>query len=1496
MSRKSGIRVAACLHPSLLVAVACSIVAGWGDSAWAQTPLTWNVTSGVWQTGANWLGGSPPTNDSATNTAVFSGTANETSSLNADASIAGLVFSNAGTKTLRSDSTTARAFSVGASGITINSGAGAVTLGNGSNPLNMRVVSNQTWANNSANTFTVLGPIQPTATSGSTTLSIGGAGTTTLSGTFANNGSGVLSLTKNNAGTLVLNAQGASSGTQAWFQGGDITVNAGRLQIGDSEVSASGFFTTGSRTITVNSGGTMELVYRNVFGTVGGTPPSTTVIIDGGVVTSSAGSSPSVNVLRNLTLRNSGTLLAAGSSLSSGSSSTGFQAFQLTGTVTVSGSIASSIATTGTAGVTIGNGADNTGITAFDVADVNGTSLADLTISAAIWNSNVNNFNVGSLLKLGAGTLVLSASNRYTGSTQVSGGVLAIGGGGTTGSLVSSSAITVDSGATLAFNRTDDYGGGFANTISGSGGVTLLSGSLTFGNAKSYAGATTITGGVLRIGESGTTGSLSTSSAITNNGAIIFNRSNAVSQGTDFSGSAITGTGSLTQAGAGTLTLNAANTYTGKTFINGGIVAITADNNLGAAPGSAVADQLSLNGGTLQFSGSTALGLAANRGITIGSAGGTLSVISTSGNPGLTINGGVSGSSALTISGSLNGGQTAAIQLSGSNSFSGAINVTGNGTVLGLENVNAVSNAASLTLGAGARLSPGAAIASGTITINNLTGAGTINASYGVSPAGTVRTININTTSDGVFSGAINDGSSQRLIALMKSGAAALTLSGSNAYTGATAVNAGRLEIASGGSVNSTSGITINGATAEFKYNSSTVLTRPITFTRGTLSGTGTINTPVSIGANAILSPGNSPGTQTYQSGTFASGGSYTWEISNWTSGTAGVNFDQAIFTNGLAITSSTASPFTINLTSLKADNSAGAVPNFNSGLTGLSFAIATGSMTGYSPSVFTLGTSSFFTANTVSGSANGGFWLSTNSGSDQLILNYAPSARYTLSATPSATAVYAGGTTTITGSIASSTADRTGADAMRFSSLSVGSGSLSVTSGTLAAGAGMAGTVNFSSGSAGLFTFTPTVSATNVNLGTAALAGTVTSGTVTVWNPAAVNTIGPVTLGNVRVSGTFGTSALTITNTAAGGSYTEVLGATGSTSGIASLTGSVSSLAGGSTSTAISVGLGGSTNTSTAGVKSGSATLLFTSTGGPGTASIASQTVAVTGTVWNYAAATIASGTSINLGTVLTGTPLTQALSMTNSAPATFSEKLDAAFGALTGGATTNSGSFSQLVAGDTNSSSMTVGLGSLTAGTKSGGVQVNFTSNGQGTSGLGTASIGSQTVSLAATVLDPATALLVGGSSAGSNWFLNLGEFQQASGTSSPIAFGISNLTQTAGFTADLFLASFANPTSSGAIFTDLTGTSSFATLASGSTNSFTAWMSLATTGSFTNVYTLAFNSSNSGTSLGGTPQNVTLTVTGVIIVPEPEAFALAGISVAALAWSLRRQRWFR
>jgi hypothetical protein len=288
---------------------------------------------------------------------------------------------------------------------------------------------------------------------------------------------------------------------------------------------------------------------------------------------------------------------------------------------------------------------------------------------------------------------------------------------------------------------------------------------------------------------------------------------------------------------------------------------------------------------------------------------------------------------------------------------------------------------------------------------------------------------------------------------------------------------------------------------------------------------------------------------------------------------------------------------------------------------------------------------------------------------------------------------------------------------------------------------------------------------------------------------------------------------------------------------------------------------------------------------GGSGTA--AGQGVFVS--LYNLAAANIASGTTVNFGTVLKGTSLSQALTISNTAPGgSYSENLGAAFGSSTGQAG-GSGSWSLLSAGGT-STALSATLASGSAGVASGSQTLNFTSDGAGTSGLGAVGIGSQTVNLTATVLDPALASFTSGSTATTSLLLDFGSVNQNASVS-PLGFSLFNLLQTAGYTADLALLQIDETNRGGPLSTNL---SLFNTLLAGGSNAYTASFSTATLGSFSNVYTLTFKSSNAGTAYASdTPQTLTLTVQGVVIVPEPGSLALAGIGIAAAAYAYRRRR---
>jgi fibronectin-binding autotransporter adhesin len=224
----------------------------------------------------------------------------------------------------------------------------------------------------------------------------------------------------------------------------------------------------------------------------------------------------------------------------------------------------------------------------------------------------------GGLTKEGIGTLILGNANTYAGTTTITAGTLQVGNIGIAGTL---GAGAVVNNSALIFNRTDDLL--VANDISGTGTVTKLgAGTTTLTGTNAYAGITTITAGTLQIGNGGATGTLG-AGAVVNNSALIFNRTDDLLVAND-----ISGTGSVSQDGAGATNLTAGNSYSGTTTVNAGTLLINgANTGTGATTVNA--------GGTLGGSGSMASSVTVN--------GGTLSPGNSPGNltlAGLTMNSG----------------------------------------------------------------------------------------------------------------------------------------------------------------------------------------------------------------------------------------------------------------------------------------------------------------------------------------------------------------------------------------------------------------------------------------------------------------------------------------------------------------------------------------------------------------------------------------------------------------------------------------------------------------------------------------------------------------------------------------------------------------------------------------------------------------------------------------------------------------------------------------
>lgn len=217
--------------------------------------------------------------------------------------------------------------------------------------------------------------------------------------------------------------------------------------------------------------------------------------------------------------------------------------FNSTTAYTISGSQAVTLlANSGDAAINLANGshlisaplifAGNTDVTVSNSANT-------LTLSGSISGA------AGALNKFGPGTLILTGSNTYGGGTTIYAGTLALGNGGSGGSLAGN----VTDNGTLAFNLAGSPS--FAGNVSGSGSLVANGpGTLTMTGSNTYTGGTTVSAGTLQ----GNT--ISLQGNVTNNAAVVFNQT---ANGT-YAGSA-TGSGSLTKTGAAQLTLPEANNF-----------------------------------------------------------------------------------------------------------------------------------------------------------------------------------------------------------------------------------------------------------------------------------------------------------------------------------------------------------------------------------------------------------------------------------------------------------------------------------------------------------------------------------------------------------------------------------------------------------------------------------------------------------------------------------------------------------------------------------------------------------------------------------------------------------------------------------------------------------------------------------------------------------------------------------------------------------------------
>jgi autotransporter-associated beta strand protein len=400
-------------------------------------------------------------------------------------------------------------------------------------------------------------------------------GNLTFVDTVTSSSNGSWRVNPGSSGTLTLSVStGTSTITTTNIAAAISTVIAGSgglIKAGNGTLFLSGA-NTYSGTTTANVG-TLEVVSADALGLTGAG--------NGTIVASGA----RVRIGNNITTNEDFRIAGAGSSgvINFGSSISGSNVSNayISGQVTLTGNSRIDVATNSTGGFDRGVQAGHS----IDLVSFTGTFAGGGTLYV---KSPIVGASGGSLAFNGSGTVYLTGANTYTGTTGFGTAVstMYLGDGSTGGSLSASSAITItNANATFGVFQSDtviqgtDFSG---SAITGPGKFTQAgTGTTVFTAANSYAGATSVNAGALQLGDAGTTGGLSTSSAIAiaSGANLRVNRTNAVTQGTDFSTAAITGDGGFTQAGSGTTTLNAANSYAGTTLVNAGKLLINGDQS-----------------------------------------------------------------------------------------------------------------------------------------------------------------------------------------------------------------------------------------------------------------------------------------------------------------------------------------------------------------------------------------------------------------------------------------------------------------------------------------------------------------------------------------------------------------------------------------------------------------------------------------------------------------------------------------------------------------------------------------------------------------------------------------------------------------------------------------------------------------------------------------------------------------------------------------------------
>lgn len=502
-------------------------------------------------------------------------------------------------------------------GVQIMGGTNVITPTKGTNAantvvLNMGSLSQATAGAGivgvTANTGTTVNTTTANAygTSGSATGGYIGAWATSGTGTGANTWLGSAS-TGTSAATAAFTGWTVNNAVNTWTSGATSYANGAALTgalAGNTAIDSMRFnFNTsstldlGTNTLTLNSGG---LINTSAIST-----STNTTTISNGNLTSGSGT---VYVYQNA----AGPLTISANITNNGATPTGLTVsktggttavFTLSGNNTYTGdtNLLTGQTTLGSATALAGQG--NMNVYNPATLRLNGFSATVNGLSGA--GTVDNNAGTPSTLTVGAGNATSTFDGIITQATAK---------GATAGAGAGDLSLVKTGSGTLTLTATT--GNTYAGTVAVNGGTLRIYGDLALGVAPTgvSSNAITLNGGTLETSANMTLNTYRGIVLGSGNGSINVDANTVL---TTAATNVISGAGSLTKSGNGNLILGGAqaNTYTGGTIMNGGLVQISADQALGAVPGAAGTNVTFAANSTLQFAVSTTLNAA--RGIAI---------------------------------------------------------------------------------------------------------------------------------------------------------------------------------------------------------------------------------------------------------------------------------------------------------------------------------------------------------------------------------------------------------------------------------------------------------------------------------------------------------------------------------------------------------------------------------------------------------------------------------------------------------------------------------------------------------------------------------------------------------------------------------------------------------------------------------------------------------------------------------------------------------------